>query len=124
MNEHFERDCLEILATRAQRGQISRRSFAQLAAVFLGTTALGLRGTVAMAQSGELVFVNWGGDAGTAYDEAYGKAFLADAGITVGAIALILDEILRVRRSRRACQSGAGGGAGASAARAFVCARL
>lgn len=83
MNEHFERDCLEILATRAQRGQISRRSFAQLAAVFLGTTALGLRGTVAMAQSGELVFVNWGGDAGTAYDEAYGKAFLADAGITV-----------------------------------------
>ncbi len=83
MNEHFEKDCLEILATRAQRGEISRRSFTQLAALFMGTTALGLKGAPALAQSGELVFVNWGGDANTAYDEAYGKPFLAEAGVTV-----------------------------------------
>lgn len=33
-----------------------------------------------MAQAKELVFVNWGGDAGTAYDEAYGKSFLEATG--------------------------------------------
>lgn len=83
MNEHFQKDCLEILATRARRGEISRRGFTQLATLLLGTTALGLRGTPVLAQSGELVFVNWGGDAGAAYDAAYGQAFQAEAGITV-----------------------------------------
>ncbi len=83
MHEHFLKDQAEILKTQLARGAISRRGFAQLAAVLMGSTALGLRGTAAQAAGGELVFVNWGGDAGTAYDEAYGKPFLADTGITV-----------------------------------------
>ena len=83
MHEHFLKDQVEILKLRAARGEISRRGFTRMAAALLGTTALGLRGTAALAQSGELVFVNWGGDAGAAYDEAYGKPFLAEAGITV-----------------------------------------
>ncbi len=83
MHEHFQKDQIEILKLRAARGEISRRGFTQMAAALLGTTALGLRGTAAFAQSGELVFVNWGGDAGAAYDAAYGQPFLAEAGITV-----------------------------------------
>ncbi len=70
MHEHFLKDQFDILKLRAARGEISRRTFGQMAAALLGTTALGLGATAARAQSGELVFVNWGGDAGTAYDEA------------------------------------------------------
>lgn len=83
MNGPFERDCVDILQTRLKRGQISRRDFTTGLALLLGTSALGLRATPAMAETKELVFVNWGGDAGTAYDEAYGKAFLEATGITV-----------------------------------------
>ena len=83
MNEPFQRDCIDILKTRLAQGHISRRDFATGLALLLGTSALGLRGTAAMAQAKELVFVNWGGDAGTAYDEAYGKSFLEATGITV-----------------------------------------
>ncbi len=83
MNEHFQRDCLEILADKARKGEISRRRFTQLAAALLGTSALALRGTPALADSGELVFVNWGGDASAAYDKAYGAPFKAATGITV-----------------------------------------
>lgn len=83
MHDHFLKDQAEILELRMRRGEISRRGFGQLAAALLGTTALGLRGTGAFAETKELVFVNWGGDAGAAYDEAYGKPFLAEAGITV-----------------------------------------
>lgn len=83
MHDHFLKDQADILKLRMRRGEISRRGFGQLAAALLGTTAFGLRGTAAFAETKELVFVNWGGDAGTAYDAAYGKAFLADTGITV-----------------------------------------
>lgn len=83
MHDHFLKDQFEILKLRAARGEVSRRGFITAAAALLGTTAIGLRGSPALAQSGELVFVNWGGDAMTAYDEAYGKAFLADTGVTV-----------------------------------------
>lgn len=83
MNKHFEADQLEILADKARNGAISRRRFTQLAVALMGTAAVGLRGTPVLAQSGELVFVNWGGDAMTAYDTAYGAPFLAEAGITV-----------------------------------------
>ena len=58
MHEHFLKDQVEILKLRAARGEISRRGFTRMAAALLGTTALGLRGTAALAQSGELVFVN------------------------------------------------------------------
>ena len=40
MNAAFQKDCLDILAGKAERGQISRRRFAQLAAMTLaGDTA-------------------------------------------------------------------------------------
>lgn len=83
MNGPFQRDQMDILATQLARGRISRRDFTTGLALLLGTSALGLRGTPAQAQDKSLVFVNWGGDAGPAYDEAYGKAFLEATGITV-----------------------------------------
>ena len=83
MNDKFQEDCLDILATRARRGEISRRRFAQLATTLLGTSALGLNGMSALADTGRLVFVNWGGDAVSAYDTAFGKPFQADTGIAV-----------------------------------------
>ena len=83
MNRNFENDCLEILAERARRGEISRRRFTQLGAALIGTSALAARGTPVLAASGELVFVNWGGDAVTAYDKAYGQPFEAETGIKV-----------------------------------------
>ena len=83
MNSHFEADQIEILAAKARAGDISRRRFTQLAVMLMGTAAVGLRGTPVLAASGELVFVNWGGDAITAYDTAYGVPFQAETGIKV-----------------------------------------
>lgn len=83
MNDKFQEDCIDILATRARRGDISRRRFTQLAIALLGTTALSVKGTPVLAADGRLVFVNWGGDAITAYDQAFGKPFMADTGIEV-----------------------------------------
>lgn len=82
MNGPFQRDQMDILATQLARGRISRRDFTTGLALLLGTGTC-LRGTAAQAQAKDLVFVNWGGDAGPAYDEAYGKAFLEATGITV-----------------------------------------
>ncbi len=83
MNDAFEQDQLEILALRARRGEMSRRQFTQLAIALMGTAAVALRGTPVLAQSGQLVFVNWGGDASAAYDTAYGADFLKASNITV-----------------------------------------
>ncbi|MFT4148787.1 MAG: ABC transporter substrate-binding protein [Paracoccaceae bacterium] len=83
MNGPFQRDQVEILKDRLARGHISRRDFTTGLALLLGTSALGLKATPALADTKELVFVNWGGDAGPAYDAAYGKAFLAATGVTV-----------------------------------------
>lgn len=69
--------------TDFHRPTISRRRLGQTAAALMGSAAFGLRGRIALAQSGSLVFVNWGGDAGTAYDEAYGQPFEADTGTKV-----------------------------------------
>ena len=81
MDVNFNNDNLEILTTRARRGEISRRQFTQFAIALLGTAVVAARGTPVLAASGELVFVNWGGDATAAYDAAYGKAFTAATGI-------------------------------------------
>jgi putative spermidine/putrescine transport system substrate-binding protein len=83
MNGPFQRDALEILKTKLQRGQISRREFTTGLAMLFGTTAIGLGAAPARAQSGQLVFVNWGGDAGPAYDAAYGRPFQEATGIVV-----------------------------------------
>ncbi|MBN9073259.1 MAG: ABC transporter substrate-binding protein [Rhizobiales bacterium] len=83
MNEAFQKDCLDILAERVKRGEISRRRFTQLAAMLLAGAPLALRATHAAAAANQLVFVNWGGDAVTAYDKAYGQPFEKETGIPV-----------------------------------------
>ena len=62
---------------------ITRRGFTQMALMLMGTSVLALRGSPLRAEGGQLVFVNWGGDAGTAYDKAYGAPFKAATGIDV-----------------------------------------
>ena len=83
MNRHFENDCLAILGEKARSGQISRRRFQQLAGALLGTATLASSGGDAAAQASDLVFVNWGGDAGTAYNAAYGAPFEKQSGVKV-----------------------------------------
>ncbi len=66
----------------SKKGVISRRSFTQMAVALLaGATAL--KPSRLLAQAKQLVLVNWGGDAITAYDAAYGQAFAKDTGIEV-----------------------------------------
>ncbi|MGB7285517.1 MAG: ABC transporter substrate-binding protein [Salaquimonas sp.] len=83
MNDKFQQDCVEILASQARNGKVSRRQFTQLAATLMGATALSLKGLPVLADSGKLVFVNWGGDAMTAYDKAFGAPFKAATGVEV-----------------------------------------
>lgn len=83
MNNEFEKDCVEILAKRARGGEMSRRRFTQLASMLMGSSALALSGVPVLAADGQLVFVNWGGDAINAFDAAFGKDFKASTGITV-----------------------------------------
>jgi putative spermidine/putrescine transport system substrate-binding protein len=83
MNDAFQKDCLEILASKVKRGEISRRRFAQLAATMLAGAPFALRGGSARAAEKQLVLVNWGGDAIKAYDQAFGKPFFEATGITV-----------------------------------------
>lgn len=75
------RDWGQFLAA-AETGRISRRGFAKAVGAALALP-LAMRSTLAFAQARELVLVNWGGDAMTAYAEAYGKSFEAAAGIPV-----------------------------------------
>lgn len=83
MSMEFEKETLEILSKRVDGGQLTRRRFTQIAAFLVGGAPLALKAKGAWAAANELVFVNWGGDAMTAYDDAYGKAFLTEAGVTV-----------------------------------------
>jgi putative spermidine/putrescine transport system substrate-binding protein len=82
MSEEFKKDCLEILASKVESGHISRRRFAQIAAMVIGGAPFALRVDSARA-GGQLVFVNWGGDAMKAYDVGYGQSFLQATGITI-----------------------------------------
>lgn len=83
MSRAYEKDSLAILSEKVRKGEISRRRFTQLAAMLVAGAPFALRSHEAAAADGQLVFVNWGGDAGTAYDKAYGAPFLAETGITV-----------------------------------------
>lgn len=83
MNEAFQKDCLEILSAKVEKGELSRRRFTQLAAMILAGAPFALRAGSAHADSGQLVFVNWGGDAVKAYDQAYGAPFQKETGIAV-----------------------------------------
>jgi putative spermidine/putrescine transport system substrate-binding protein len=83
MDNAFQKDCLEILASKVEKGEISRRRFTQMAAMLLAGAPALLRSTRSYAQAKELVLVNWGGDAMTAYDKAYGQPFTKESGVTV-----------------------------------------
>ena len=61
-------------------GGMSRRRFTTL---LLSASPLALGISRAWAGAGKLVFVNWGGDAGSAYDRAYGAPFRQETGIPV-----------------------------------------
>lgn len=82
MNGDYQRDCLEILGVKARRGEISRRRFTQMAAALIAGAPLAMRSSLAAA-AGQLVLVNWGGDAIKAYDKAYGQPFQKETGIVV-----------------------------------------
>ena len=83
MNDAFQKDCLDILAAKVEGGEISRRRFAQLAALLMAGAPFALRAGSARAADKDLVLVNWGGDAIKAYDKAYGQPFEKATGITV-----------------------------------------
>ncbi|MEQ9609377.1 MAG: extracellular solute-binding protein, partial [Kiloniellaceae bacterium] len=70
------------LLAAAETGLISRRSFTTALAAALALP-LAARAGLSFAQAKELVLVNWGGDAMTAYAEAYGKAFTEATGVAV-----------------------------------------
>jgi putative spermidine/putrescine transport system substrate-binding protein len=78
MNDAFRKDCLDILAAKVERGEISRRRFAQLAAMVLAAAPVALRAGSASAADQQLILVNWGGDAIKAYDQAFGQPFLKE----------------------------------------------
>jgi putative spermidine/putrescine transport system substrate-binding protein len=83
MTNDTRKQAMDSLVHRASRGEISRRQFVQLSALVLAGGPMLLRGSDAFAQAKELVLVNWGGDAITAYDAAYGKPFTEATGIVV-----------------------------------------
>jgi putative spermidine/putrescine transport system substrate-binding protein len=70
------------LLRAAECGTLSRRAF--ITAVAATTAApVALRSNMSFAQAKELVLVNWGGDAITAYTKAYGEPFEKETGIKV-----------------------------------------
>ncbi len=82
MNNRHQQDCLEILLAQAEAGRISRRRFVMAAGALLALP-VALRANLTYAQAKELVLVNWGGDAITAYSKAYGEPFEKETGIPV-----------------------------------------
>lgn len=83
MKRDHRDECLEVLSSQAARGEISRRRFTQIAALLLAGAPAVIRPSRLFAQAKELVLVNWGGDAMTAYDEAYGQPFAKETGVVV-----------------------------------------
>ncbi len=82
MNKRHQQDCLEMLLAQAEAGRISRRRFVMAAGALLALP-VALRANLTYAQAKELVLVNWGGDAITAYSKAYGEPFEKETGIPV-----------------------------------------
>lgn len=81
MQNHFQRDCFEILVRRAAAGELSRRNFVKAASLLL-SVPLALRSRMAFAAD-KLVLANWGGDAIQAYADAFGAPFTEATGIPV-----------------------------------------
>ncbi len=83
MNGHFQKDQALLLAEKLKSGQISRRNFIQGITLLAGTSALGLTAGAAHAETKEMVYVNWGGDAIDAMAAAFGDSFEAETGIRI-----------------------------------------
>lgn len=81
-HQEFREDCLAILRRQTEGKRVHRRRFLQAIAA-LGIVPTAVKFTpVAQAAAGELVIVNWGGDAVPAYDEIWAKPFnAANAGV-------------------------------------------
>lgn len=75
-HQEFRDDCLAILREQTEGKRVHRRRFLQALAV-LGAIPAGLRLTPAQAATGEIVIVNWGGDAVPAYDAIWAQPFNA-----------------------------------------------
>ena len=103
-------DLAAILAEKLQSGVIDRRGFLQ------GLAALGLvaavRPSPAGAASGELVVVNWGGLAATAFEKAWAKPCQEKLGLkmVVDGSTLSGDDIQDVRKRIESGQLGSGSG--------------
>lgn len=82
MDRNFLKDCFGLLEEAHASGRLDRRGFLKAAAL-LGVAPIALRAGSAEAAGGDLVLVNWGGDASKAYDAAFGKGYAKATGITV-----------------------------------------
>ncbi len=83
MHSHFQKDQALLLQEKLQSGNLSRRGFMQGLALLGGTSALGLTAGQLAADSTDMVFVNWGGDAIDAMAAAFGDGYTAQTGINV-----------------------------------------
>lgn len=74
--QSFQEDCVALAEEKLAKGAISRRQFnAVLAALGLGAATGALAGKAWAQGAKELVYVNWGGIANTAYTNYFGKPF-------------------------------------------------
>lgn len=77
----YQADLIELAAERLRAGEIDRRGFLRAMAL-LGLAPLALSGE-ARAETKEIVVVNFGGDAVSAWGKAWGEPFTKDTGIKV-----------------------------------------
>lgn len=80
MDKNFRNDCVILLKEKYDRGLLDRR------AVLTGLLALGIvpvvSGRPALAANGELLVVNWGGDAVPAFETSFTDSFEEATGIS------------------------------------------
>lgn len=83
-HELFKRDCMEILSEDYRKGRVSRRDLLQLSAMIGVSVAAGSLGGRAQAQgAAQFTIANYGGDATTFMQEAFGAPFTAENGVEV-----------------------------------------
>jgi len=78
----FIQDSLEIVAEKVRTGKMSRRRFMQVLAA-LGATGALPTWREADAQTKEIVFAMWGGDAEEVYRKAWGAPYEEKAGVAI-----------------------------------------
>ena len=79
--DRFQKDCIEILQEKLSNDQVDRRTFLTGLAV-LGVT-MAVSPTSSAASSGELIVVNWGGDAIDTYQNAFSDGFAKVSNLTI-----------------------------------------